>query len=81
MTEWKDEKEKEKTTPFTNEQAGKEQCHPAEIRRRDIQKLLNNTKELATMYSDLLAIKREGWERMLQAKVREEERKKKAQNG
>ena len=35
MTEWKDEKEKEKTTPFTNEQAGKEQWHPAEIRRRD----------------------------------------------
>ena len=54
MTEWKDEKEKEKTTPFTKEQAGKEQWHPAEIRRRDIQKLLNNTKELATMYSDLL---------------------------
>ena len=80
MTEWKDEKEKEKTTPFTNEPAGKEQWHPAEIRRRDIQKLLNNTKELATMYSDLLAIKREGWERMLRAKVKEEE-KKKAQNG
>ena len=79
MTEWKEEKEKEKTTAFTDEKAGEEQWHPAEIQRRDIQKLLKNTKKLAGMYSDLLAIKREGWERMLKGKLREEE--KKAQNG
>jgi len=79
MTEWKDENEKEKTTPFTDEKAGEEQWHPAEIRRRDIQKLLKNTQKLAGMYSDLLSIKREGWERMLKGKQREEE--KKAQNG
>ena len=33
-----------------------------EIKRNDINKLLENTKKLATMYSDLLKTKREGWE-------------------
>ena len=34
----------------------------AEIRRDDIKDLMEKTKKLATMYSDLLAIKRKGWE-------------------
>ena len=34
----------------------------AEIGRSDIKLLLDNTKKLAGMYSDLLQIKREGWE-------------------
>jgi hypothetical protein len=33
----------------------------AEIRRDDITKLLENTRKLAGMYSDLLQIKKEGW--------------------
>ena len=55
--------------------------HPAEIRRRDIQKLLENTKKLAETYSGFLQIKREGWEKMLKAKERDLERKLKEQNG
>ena len=37
----------------------------AELRRDDIKKLLENTKKLAEMYTDVLKIKREGWERVL----------------
>ena len=55
--------------------------HPAEIRRRDIQKLLENTKKLAETYSGFLQIKREAWEKMLKAKERNAERKLKEQNG
>ena len=47
----------------------------AEIGRSDIKSLLNNTKKLASMYSDLLKVKREGWENILKAKIREEEKK------
>ena len=47
----------------------------AEIKRKDIESLLDNTKKLATMYSDLLKVKREGWENILKAKIREEEKK------
>ena len=47
----------------------------AEIGRSDIKSLLNNTKKLAEMYSDLLKVKREGWENILKAKIREEEKK------
>ena len=41
----------------------------AEIRRDDIKDLMEKTKKLATMYSDLLKIKREGWENVLRAQV------------
>jgi len=59
-----------------------EQWHPAEIRRQDVLDLLNNTKKLAEMYGDFLAIKREGWERILEGKRKTEERRKnKEQNG
>ena len=37
----------------------------AELRRDDIKKLLENTKKLAEMYTDVLKIKREGWEGVL----------------
>ena len=41
----------------------------AELRRDDIKKLLENTKKLAEMYTDVLKIKREGWERVLAGKA------------
>ena len=42
----------------------------AEIRRDDIKKLLENTKKLAEMYSDLLSVKKEGWENVLKMKAK-----------
>jgi len=51
----------------------------AEIRRDDIKALLENTKKLAGMYSDLLQIKREGWENVLRARRKKAEKEK--QNG
>ncbi len=51
----------------------------AELRRDDIKKLLENTKKLAEMYSDLLAVKRTGWENVLKSKIKREEKEK--QNG
>ena len=53
----------------------------AEIKRNDIERLLNNTKKLAGMYSDILQIKREGWENILKAQLKREEQEKKEQNG
>ena len=53
----------------------------AEIRRDDIKDLMEKTKKLATMYSDLLAIKREGWENVLRAQVKREAKEKEKQNG
>jgi len=70
-----EEKKPNENTDFTD---GK--WHPAEIRREDILKLLDNTKKLATMYNDLMEIKKEGWERMLEGQRKSEERKK-AKNG
>ncbi|SVD62681.1 uncharacterized protein METZ01_LOCUS415535 [marine metagenome] len=52
----------------------------AEIRRDDIKKLLENTKKLAGMYSELLKVKREGWENVLKSKIRKAQ-KEKEQNG
>ena len=49
----------------------------AEIKRNDIEQLLNNTKKLAGMYSDILQIKREGWENILKAQLKREEQEKK----
>ena len=53
----------------------------AEIKRNDIKSLLDNTKKLATMYSDLLKIKREGWENILETQLKREEQEKKEQSG
>ena len=51
----------------------------AELRRDDIKKLLENTKQLAGMYSEIMITKREGWENVLRAKIRKAEKEK--QNG
>ena len=53
----------------------------AEIRRDDIKDLMEKTKKLATMYSDLLKMKREGWENVLRAQLKREAREKEKQNG
>ena len=53
----------------------------AEIRRDDIKDLMEKTKKLATMYSDLLAIKRKGWENVLRAQLKKEAKEKEKQNG
>ena len=52
-----------------------------EIGRNDIKSLLNNTKKLAEMYTDLLKIKREGWENILETQLKREEQEKKEQSG
>ena len=72
------EKETKKNPFVDQEEAG---WHPAEIRRRDIQRLLENTKKLAETYGSFLEIKREGWEKMLESKRRNLERRIKEQNG
>ena len=46
----------------------------AELRRDDIKKLLENTKQLAEMYSEIIGIKKTGWENVLKAKVRKAEK-------
>ncbi len=66
-------KETKKKNPFEDQDESK--WHPAEIRRRDIQRLLENTKKLAESYSSFLQIKREGWEKMLESKERDAEKK------
>ena len=53
----------------------------AEIGRSDIKSLLDNTKKLATMYTDLLKVKREGWENILETQLKREEQEKKEQSG
>ncbi len=70
----------EENKPNENTDFTDKQWHPAEIRREDILKLLGNTKKLATMYNDLMQIKKEGWERMLEGQRKAAERKK-AKNG
>ena len=52
-----------------------------EIKRNDINKLLDNTKKLAVMYSELLKTKREGWEKMLEAQLEKDEQAKKDYSG
>ena len=51
----------------------------AELRRDDIKKLLDNTKKLAEMYSEVLNLKKSGWENVLRARAKREEKEK--QNG
>jgi hypothetical protein len=54
----------------------------AELRRDDIKKLLENTKQLAEMYSEIIGIKKTGWENVLKAKVRKAEKaERERQNG
>ena len=53
----------------------------AEIGRSDIKRLLDNTKKLAGMYSELLQVKREGWEKILETQLKREELEKKEQSG
>ena len=53
----------------------------AEIRRDDIKDLMNKTLKLATMYSDLLQIKREGWENVLKAQLKKDAKEKEKRNG
>ena len=53
----------------------------AEIRRDDIKDLMTKTLKLATMYSDLLAIKREGWENVLRAQLKKDAKEKEKRNG
>ena len=51
------------------------------IGRSDIKSLLNNTKKLAEMYSELLKVRREGWENILETQLKREEQEKKEQSG
>ena len=51
----------------------------AEIRRDDIKKLLENTKQLAEMYSEIIGIKKAGWENVLRSREKRAEKEK--QNG
>ena len=48
----------------------------AELRRDDIKKLLENTKKLAEIYSEVISVKRTGWENVLKAKVKRAEKEK-----
>ena len=72
---------------IVEEQRSINMAHPtgkwaeAEIRRDDIKDLMSKTKQLATMYSDLLKIKREGWENVLTAQLKKDAREKEKQNG
>jgi hypothetical protein len=51
----------------------------AELRRDDIKKLLENTKNLAEMYSEIIGIKKAGWENVLRSREKRAEKEK--QNG
>ena len=51
----------------------------AELRRDDLKKLLENTKQLAGMYSEIMEVKRESWENVLKARIKKAEKEK--QNG
>ena len=43
------------------------------LRRDDITKLLETTKKMAETYGQVLEKKREGWERVLKAKLKREQ--------
>ena len=53
----------------------KNEWKETEIKRNDLESLMTNTKKLIEMYSELLKVKREGWENILKAKIKEEEKK------
>ena len=48
----------------------------AELRRDDIKKLLENTKNLAEMYSEIIGIKKAGWENVLRSREKRAEKEK-----
>ena len=48
----------------------------AELRRDDIKKLLENTKQLAEMYSEIIGIKKAGWENVLRSREKRAEKEK-----
>ena len=52
-----------------------------EIKRNDITSLLDNTKKLATMYTELLKVKRKGWENILEKQLKREEEEKREHSG
>ena len=54
----------------------KNEWKETEIKRNDLESLMTNTKKLIEMYSELLKVKREGWENILKEKLRQEEKKK-----
>ena len=53
----------------------------AELRRDDIKKLLENTKKMASMYGEILKIKKDGWERILKAQAKREKREQERNGG
>ena len=57
----------------------KNEWKETEIRRDDLKSMMTNTKKLIEMYSELLKVKREGWENILKAKAKRAEKEK--QNG
>jgi hypothetical protein len=69
------------------DQRGINMAHPknewaeTKIGRGDIKSLLNNTKKLAEMYSELLKVRREGWENILETQLKREKQEKKEQSG
>ena len=52
-----------------------------EIKRNDITNLLDNTKKLASMYSELLKVKRKGWENILEQQLKRDKEEMKEQSG
>jgi len=52
-----------------------------EIKRNDITSLLDNTKKLASMYSELLKVKRKGWENILEQQLKRDKEEMKEQSG
>ena len=59
----------------------KSEWKETEIKRNDITNLLDNTKKLASMYSELLEVKRKGWENILEQQLKREEAEMKEQSG
>ena len=59
----------------------KNEWKETEIKRNDLESLMTNTKKLIEMYSELLKVKREGWENILEAQLKREEQEKKEQSG
>ena len=59
----------------------KNEWKETEIRRDDLKSMMTNTKKLIEMYSELLKVKREGWENILETQLKREELEKKEQSG
>ena len=59
----------------------KNEWKETEIRRDDLKSMMTNTKKLIEMYSELLKVKREGWENILETQLKRDELEKKEQSG